>query len=1050
MEGFMQSKRSNTGFKKYSSLLIHMLMIVTMILAGLFVGGDPSSAVAKPASTLPVWYHNAIWHQLDSGVTGSVKTIVRSGTDYYVGGYFENAGGIEEADYLARWDGNAWYAVTSSPPLAAVNAIAIDGTKIYVGGAFDNIGGDSDLSRIAYWDTSTSTWHEMDGGLNDSVMDMVIFGGYLYVGGTFTDAGSDTSADYIARWNGSSWDSIGGSLGNTVQGLAAYGGKLYVGGDFLDGGSGFGDRVRQFNIAAGTWSALGSGLTGVIYDMSMCGPTVYAAGVTGVYYFDNGLDPDEWVALPSPGATVLVVDCLDDEVYAGGYFTDASSDEYADYIARYTGSSWDAVGAGFDGVVEALLVEQDGIFAGGAFFDNNDNDRLLNGIARWSLSRWEPPVEIDFSDDVHAIAVVGEDIYVGGDFTDVGSPNGDYLVRWDGMNWVSVGDTPLDGPVLALEPYGTGVVIGGDFTDADGDGTDDYNITYYDGDFHAMGTGLGSDTTGIVYDLLANGTDLYATGLFGMDGSSTITLNGIALWDGDSWAALGSGLGSTSVEGDTLAIYNDQLVVGGFFNNLGGSDGDYIVRWDDSAWQPLDSGLDGEVWSLVVGPDGLYAGGDFNESISRWDGSSWNSLDGGMISGTVYALAILGGNVIAGGNYLSAGGIYTATGIASWDGSAWHAMEGPFDDNRQTVYALKDIGMDLVAGGSFITAGGLPYLDNLAFNNHLVEVTPTSGLIVLEGGGTATLTVSLHKRPKGNVVINLASSDTTEGTVSPTPLIFTPANWATSQTATITGVEDAVDDDDVDFQINTRTSSPDPLFDGMDAYIALVTNTDDDTAGITVDPTGGLIVTEAGGTDTFTVVLDSEPTADVTIALSSSDLSEGTVSPVSLTFTSADWDTTQTVYVTGVDDADIDSDAAFPILTAAATSSDPKYEGLDTADVWVMCLDDDNTAPTAMADSYATFTGLPLVVDAANGVLANDSDAEGQTLIALLATGPTAEEGTLILNTDGSFTFTPAAGFTGTASFTYQAHDGYVGSEVVTVTIQVNPYNIYLPLIMRY
>ena len=68
-----------------------------------------------------------------------------------------------------------------------------------------------------------------------------------------------------------------------------------------------------------------------------------------------------------------------------------------------------------------------------------------------------------------------------------------------------------------------------------------------------------------------------------------------------------------------------------------------------------------------------------------------------------------------------------------------------------------------------------------------------------------------------------------------------------------------------------------------------MTNTDNDAAGITVTPTTGLTTTEAGGTATFTVVLTTQPTADVTIGLSSSDTTEGTVSPASLTFTTANW-----------------------------------------------------------------------------------------------------------------------------------------------------------------
>ncbi len=101
------------------------------------------------------------------------------------------------------------------------------------------------------------------------------------------------------------------------------------------------------------------------------------------------------------------------------------------------------------------------------------------------------------------------------------------------------------------------------------------------------------------------------------------------------------------------------------------------------------------------------------------------------------------------------------------------------------------------------------------------------------------------------------------------------------------------------------------------------------TPGISVSPTSGLVTDEAGGTVTFDVSLAWEPTADVTIALSSSDTSEGTVNPASVTFTPANWDTPQTVTVTGVDDADTDRNVNYSIVTAAATSTDPDFDGLD-------------------------------------------------------------------------------------------------------------------------
>ena len=84
-------------------------------------------------------------------------------------------------------------------------------------------------------------------------------------------------------------------------------------------------------------------------------------------------------------------------------------------------------------------------------------------------------------------------------------------------------------------------------------------------------------------------------------------------------------------------------------------------------------------------------------------------------------------------------------------------------------------------------------------------------------------------------------------------------------------------------------------------------------AGITVNPTSGLVTTENGGTAQFTVVLDSQPTADVTIGISSSDTSEGTPSTSSLTFTATNWDVAQAVTVTGVDDDVVDGDVAYTI-----------------------------------------------------------------------------------------------------------------------------------------
>ena len=98
-----------------------------------------------------------------------------------------------------------------------------------------------------------------------------------------------------------------------------------------------------------------------------------------------------------------------------------------------------------------------------------------------------------------------------------------------------------------------------------------------------------------------------------------------------------------------------------------------------------------------------------------------------------------------------------------------------------------------------------------------------------------------------------------------------------------------------------------------------------------------------------------------------------------------------------------------------------------------------NTAPEAVSDSYSTNEDTPLSVSAF-GVLTNDTDAENDTLTAVLVAGPSNEQ-SFALNADGSFTYTPKSNFNGTDSFTYKANDGTLDSNVTTVTITVTPVN---------
>ena len=105
-----------------------------------------------------------------------------------------------------------------------------------------------------------------------------------------------------------------------------------------------------------------------------------------------------------------------------------------------------------------------------------------------------------------------------------------------------------------------------------------------------------------------------------------------------------------------------------------------------------------------------------------------------------------------------------------------------------------------------------------------------------------------------------------------------------------------------------------------------------DVAGATVAPTSSLVTDESGSEVVFSIVLDAQPSALVTIGTSSSDTSEGTVSVTSVVFSSANWDTAQTVVVTGADDDLVDGAISYSVATSVA-SGDSNFNGVTVDDV---------------------------------------------------------------------------------------------------------------------
>ena len=175
---------NGSTWQALGSALDNYVYAITVEGPAVYVGGDFTNAGGDAnADKIARWDTSEltpVWNALGSGLSNDVNTIAVVGHDTYVGGSFINAGGIANADRIARWDGTKWYALGVGLN-DTVNAIAVQGEDIYVGGIFYEAGGVVNANRVARWNTDTSTWHALGSGLNDVVNAIVVEGPNIYV-----------------------------------------------------------------------------------------------------------------------------------------------------------------------------------------------------------------------------------------------------------------------------------------------------------------------------------------------------------------------------------------------------------------------------------------------------------------------------------------------------------------------------------------------------------------------------------------------------------------------------------------------------------------------------------------------------------------------------------------------------------------------------------------------------------------------------------------------------------------------------------------------------
>ena len=262
--------------------------------------------------------------------------------------------------------------------------------------------------------------------------------------------------------------------------------------------------------------------------------------------------------------------------------------------------------------------------------------------------------------------------------------------------------------------------------------------------------------------------------------------------------------------------------------------------------------------------------------------------------------------------------------------------------------------------------------DNVSINDVSVTVTDNDGAgvtnsesaLTVAEGGSAAYTVRLDTKPSANVkiIINTFNDDVTVDTDTGTPgnqktVTFTPSNWNTPQTVKVFAAHDAdAVNDQVELRYTVSSGDLASLYSGLSAAGVAVTVTDDDTAGVTVS--GSMLTVPEGDNNTYTVVLDTQPTSDVVINVTKSGSPDVTVSPLRLTFSSSNWSTAQTVTVAAAHDADgANDDAAKLTHAVVATGSANEYDTVDIAAVAVTVTDDDSVGVTVFRTALTVAEG---------------------------------------------------------------------------------------------
>ena len=603
------------------------------------------------------------WHAFPAAPDQTVQSLcVDAQGDLLVGGNFTQIGNLPLAG-LARFDGQSWSSVANGMPSAGGRVLAMQIVQgdLYVGGVFTTFGGVA-ANGLARWDGST--WQAC-GAFAGAVYTMAWrVGGGLVVGGAFPAIGQPGFAN-IAEFDGAAWRHYGSGLGNNyayTQALAALpNGDVVASGFFNLAGGVACNRIARWNGTA--WSAM---------DLAFDGPG------SAMLVLANG-------DLLTPVMTASQVPVLG--------------------IGRWTGSQWVSHAPGI-GMASHLRQLPDGRLLALGSLDTQGGARVRSA-AIWDGSTWQALGE-GFDAAVTGIAAMPQgDVVVWGPFGSAGGQSISRIARWNGQRWWSMHSAAAPVPWTGVATCSTFDALGRLWVAGNANSTGA-------GSQSSVGiwTGAGWQTFGIaiggITSILLPPDQVPILGCATYPGYG----HSIVRWNGVNWQRIGNGLDGPV---RTLLLRrNGDLIAGGEFLNSGTTPMSRIARWDGTTWSPLGTGVDGPVRALAELPNGdLVAAGDFITDgldplnlVARWDGTTWHMLGTGLAGDpgvSARALLVLpDGDLLVGGSFLTAGG-QPARGLARWNGSQWSAVAGGVGGS---VHALAQAASgEVYVGGDFGTVG---------------------------------------------------------------------------------------------------------------------------------------------------------------------------------------------------------------------------------------------------------------------------------------------------------------------------------------------------------